>query len=131
MLYTLHECKIQNRLTSKSSFSNARKCLLCSRQASQNRDAVTSLQHEQPGTSEWSVLGLKEIRKTWEQILLCGISIVCPLWMKPTSPHPGLPITANPSLANPEKVRPLGLKLEKPSGLCKSRWEALHLLVFL
>ena len=53
MLYTLHECKIQNRLTSirkkkKSSFSNARKCLLCSRQASQNRDAVTSLQHEQP-----------------------------------------------------------------------------------
>ena len=84
-----------------------------------------------PGTREWDALGLRELRKICEQIFLGSSYMVCPLWVNSTSPHPGHPFTANPSLVMPNKVLPLDLKFEQLSGLYKSRWESFLLLPFL
>ena len=48
-----------------------------------------------PGTREWIALGLRGFSKICEQIFLSSSYMVCPLWMKPTSPHQTF--TANPS----------------------------------
>ena len=49
-----------------------------------------------PGTREWIALGLRGFSKICEQIFLSSSYMVCPLWVKPTSPHQTF--TANPSL---------------------------------
>ena len=51
-----------------------------------------------PGTREWIALGLSGFSKICEQIFLSFSYMVCPLWMKPTSPHQAF--TANPSLCS-------------------------------
>ena len=84
-----------------------------------------------PGIREWVALGLWDVRTICEQMFLGSSYLLCPLWMNSTSPHPGHPFTANPSLVMPNKVLPLDLKFEQLSGLYKSRWESFFLLPFL
>ena len=84
-----------------------------------------------PGTREWIALGLRELRKTCEQIFLGSSYMVCSLRINSTSPHPGRPFTANPRLVTSNKALPLDLKFGQLSGLHKSWWESFLLLPFL
>ena len=84
-----------------------------------------------PGIREWVALGLWDVRTICEQMFLGSSYLLCPLWMNSTSPHPGHPFTANPSLVMPNKVLPLDLKFEQLSDLYKSQWESFLLLLFL
>ena len=63
---------------------------------------VTSLQHDSPGTREWSAL-VPMVRQIFEQIFIGCSSTVWLFWMKPTPPQPRLPFKANPSLVTQNK----------------------------
>ena len=80
MLYNQHECKIQNRLTSirkkKVPFQMQGNAFCVPGRPHRTEMWSHLCSMNSPRTREWSVLGLKEIRKIWEQIILGGSFIV-------------------------------------------------------